>query len=79
MEKRKYYQPEIETMPVEEIQKMQSEKLVKQVNHVYKNVPYYRDLMDKKGIKVLSIPSAELSRGRGGPRCMSCPVNRIDL
>ena len=37
------------------------------------------DLLDKKGIKVLSIPSAELSRGRGGPRCMSCPVNRDDL
>ena len=37
------------------------------------------DLLDKRVIKVLSIPSAELSRGRGGPRCMSCPVNRDDL
>lgn len=37
------------------------------------------DLLDKRGIKVLAIPSAELSRGRGGPRCMSCPVNRDDL
>ena len=37
------------------------------------------DLLDRKGIKVLAIPSAELSRGRGGPRCMSCPVNRDDL
>lgn len=37
------------------------------------------DLLDKKGINVLTIPSAELSRGRGGPRCMSCPVNRDDL
>ena len=51
MEKRKYYQEEIETMPVEEIKKLQSEKLVKQVKHVYENVPYYRDLMDKKGVK----------------------------
>ena len=50
MEKRKYYQPEIETMPVEEIKKLQSEKLVKQVKHVYEHVPYYRDLMDKKGV-----------------------------
>ena len=37
------------------------------------------DLLDKKGIKVLTVPSAELSRGRGGPRCMSCPVNRDDI
>ena len=36
-------------------------------------------LLDKKGIKVITVPSAELSRGRGGPRCMSCPVNRDDL
>ena len=37
------------------------------------------DLLDKKGIKVLTMPSSELSRGRGGPRCMSCPVNRADI
>ena len=37
------------------------------------------DLLDKEGIDVLTIPSAELSRGRGGPRCMSCPVHRDDL
>ena len=37
------------------------------------------ELMEKKGIKVLTMPSSELSRGRGGPRCMSCPVNRNDL
>ena len=37
------------------------------------------DLLDKNGIEVLTIPSSELSRGRGGPRCMSCPVNRDDL
>lgn len=37
------------------------------------------DLLEKKGVKVLTIPSSEISRGRGGPRCMSCPVNRDDL
>lgn len=47
----RYYQKEIETMPVEDLKKLQSEKLVKQVKHVYENVPYYRDLMDKKGVK----------------------------
>ena len=49
MEKR-YYQQEIETMPVEEMQKLQSEKLVKQVKHVWDNVPYYRNLMEEKGV-----------------------------
>lgn len=37
------------------------------------------DLLDKKGIEVITMPSSELSRGRGGPRCMSCPVSREDL
>ena len=59
MEKRKYYQEEIETMPVEKIKRLQSEKLVRQVAHVYKNVPYYRDLMDKKGVKPEDIKGIE--------------------
>ncbi len=46
----RYYQPEIETMPVDELKKLQSEKLVKQVRHVYENLPYYRALMDEKGV-----------------------------
>ncbi len=58
MEKR-YYQKEIETMPVEEIKKLQSEKLVRQVKHVYDNVPYYRDLMDKKGVNPEDIHGIE--------------------
>jgi len=31
------------------------------------------------GIEVLEIPSSELSRGRGGPRCMSLPLFREDI
>ncbi len=56
MEER-YYQPEIECAPVEEIKALQDERLVKQVKHVYENVPYYRDLMDKKGVKPEDIKS----------------------
>lgn len=37
------------------------------------------EILTKKGIKVLTMPSAELSRGRGGPRCMSMPLYRDDL
>lgn len=37
------------------------------------------EILEKKGIKVLTIPSSELSRGRGGPRCMSMPLEREDI
>ena len=32
--------------------------------------------MAEAGIEVLEVDSHELPRGRGGPRCMSCPVVR---
>ncbi len=54
-----YYQPEIEIMSVEDMKKLQSEKLVKQVKHVYENVKYYRDLMDEKGVKPEDIHGIE--------------------
>ena len=56
---RKYYQPEIETMSVEEIKKLQSEKLVKQVKHVYDNVLSYRQKMDEKGVKPEDVKGIE--------------------
>lgn len=55
----KYYQPEIETASVEEIKAIQSEKLVKQVKHVYENVEYYRNLMDEKGVTPDDIKSID--------------------
>lgn len=33
-------------------------------------------LLEDEGVEVLKIPSGELSRGRGGPRCMSMPLCR---
>ena len=36
-------------------------------------------IFEENGVTVLKIPSGELSRGRGGPRCMSMPLNRAPL
>ena len=46
----RYYQPEIETASREQITAWQNEKLVKQVRHVWDHVPYYRKLMEEKGV-----------------------------
>jgi len=35
-------------------------------------------VLRRYGIKVIEMPSSELSRGRGGPRCMSMPLWRKD-
>ena len=58
MEQR-YYQKDIETMPYEEMKALQSEKLVKQVRHVWDNVPYYRHLMEEKGVTPDDIQSID--------------------
>ena len=46
-------------MPRDAIRALQTEKLVKQVRHVYDHVPYYRDLMDKKGVSPDDIRSID--------------------
>ena len=45
---------------------------------VYERNDVTNAVLRKHNIDVIEIPSAELSRGRGGPRCMSMPVWRED-
>ncbi|MEG0265332.1 MAG: arginine deiminase [Erysipelotrichaceae bacterium] len=45
---------------------------------VYERNNITNDFLRAKGLKVIEMPSAELSRGRGGPRCMSMPLVRED-
>ncbi len=51
----RYYQPEIELASREELTALQNERLVKQVQHVWDNVPYYRKKMEEKGVSPADI------------------------
>ncbi len=55
----RYYQPEIETASREQIKAWQDERLVKQVKHVWDNVPYYRAKMEAKGLTPDDIKGTE--------------------
>ena len=55
----RYYQPEIECASREQITAMQNERLVKQVKHVWDNVPYYRNKMEEAGVTPDDIKSIE--------------------
>lgn len=55
----KYWNEEIETMSLEDMRKLQNERLSAQVKHVYENVKYYRDLMDEKGVKPEDIQTVD--------------------
>jgi arginine deiminase len=46
---------------------------------VYARNHVTNESLRNEGIRVLEIPSSELSRGRGGPRCMSMPLEREDI
>ena len=54
-----YYQREIETMPYDQLRQLQNERLRKQVQHVWENVPYYREKMEKKGVTPADIQSVD--------------------
>ena len=56
---KRYFQPEIETMSREKIRDLQNEKLLRQVRHVWENVPYYRAKMQEKGLTPDDIKSLD--------------------
>ena len=55
----RYYQPEIETASPEQLKAWQSERLVKQVKHVWDNVPLYRAKMEEAGVTPDDIKGVE--------------------
>ena len=55
----RYYQEEIECASRETIKAIQDERLVKQVQHVWNDVPYYRKKMEAKGLTPDDIKSAD--------------------
>ena len=55
----RYFQPEIETASREKLTEIQNEKIVKQVKHVWDNVPYYRKKMEEKGVTPEDIKSID--------------------
>ena len=53
------WQPEIESMPREELKKLQSERLVWQVKRMYEKVECFRKRMEEKGLKPEDIHGVE--------------------
>ncbi len=55
----RYYQPDIECASREDMIALQNEKLKKQVEHVWNDVPYYRKKMEKKGVTPADIQTID--------------------
>ena len=55
----RYYQPEIECASLDQIRKLQSKRLVKQVQNVWEHVPMYRKKMEEQGVEPGDIQSVD--------------------
>ncbi len=86
----KYLGREIEVIPCAGGEKISSEReqwndgtntlcIAPGVVVVYDRNNITNNILREHGIKVIEVSSAELSRGRGGPRCMSMPLIREDI
>ena len=54
-----YFQPEIETMPREELRKLQLERMRESLRNAYENVPLYRERFDAAGVTPDDLESLE--------------------
>ena len=54
-----YYQKEMECMSREEMKALQNERFMKQMKHVWENVPYYRKKMEDHGVTINDIKSID--------------------
>ncbi len=54
-----YFQKDIECASPEAIKKIQDERIVKQIKHMWDNVPFYRNKMEEKGVTPADIKSAD--------------------
>ncbi len=86
----KYLGREVELIPCAGGEKISSEReqwndgtntlcIAPGVVIVYDRNNITNNILREHGIKVIEVSSAELSRGRGGPRCMSMPLIREDI
>ena len=86
----KYLGREIDLIPCAGAEKISSEReqwndgtntlcIAPGVVVVYDRNNITNNILREHGIKVIEVSSAELSRGRGGPRCMSMPLIREDI
>src|SRR5690242_1825302 len=52
-----FFQPEIETMPLRQLRKLQNERLRNIIRYVYDRVPFYKKQFDERGIRPAGIQS----------------------